>query len=211
MNDTSPQVVLVDDHLALRKGIELLLRAEGMRVIGVTASIDEARHMILTRKPDVAVLDIGLEGGSGLDLATELLAGQLDTGILLYTGLADQQQLRRGLDSGASGFALKAGSPTELVTAIRAVAEGGEYVDPRLARLLDPREGSEAMAQLSPREREVLDLLADGLTGEEVAEKLFLSPQTVQTHVRNLMRKLGARTRVHALALALRHREIDLA
>jgi DNA-binding NarL/FixJ family response regulator len=202
------QVVLVDDHLALRKGIELLLRAEGMHVIGVTDSVDEGERMILERRPDVAIVDIGLGDGSGLELASRVLEECPEIGILLYTGSVDQERLRQGLDSGARGFALKAGSPTELVAAIKAVAEGSEYMDPRLARLLDNRERT-AIDLLSPREREVVDLLADGLNADGIAERLFLSPQTVQTHVRNLMRKLGARTRVHAVALALRHRPIE--
>jgi DNA-binding NarL/FixJ family response regulator len=201
-----PQVVLVDDHLAVRKGLELLLQSEGMRVIGATESVDEARHMILSRKPDVAVVDIALGQGSGLHLIKDVLAGGTSTGILLYTGLVGQRQLREGLESGATGFALKAGSPDELVAAVRTVAEGGEYVDPRLARLLDQGRSRDLMALLSAREREVLELLAHGLTNEQVASRLFLSPRTVQTHVRNLMRKLGARSRVHALALAIGER-----
>jgi DNA-binding NarL/FixJ family response regulator len=114
-----------------------------------------------------------------------------------------QRQLREGLESGVTGFALKAGSPDELVGAIRTVADGGEYLDPRLARLLDKGQSRDLMALLSAREREVLELLAQGHTNEEVASRLYLSPRTVQTHVRNLMRKLGARSRIHALALAL--------
>lgn len=210
MQEDGLQVVIVDDHLALRKGIELLLRAEGIRVTGATESVAEGRRMIALRRPDVAIVDIGLEEGSGVDLARDVLAEDPEAGILLYTGAVDQERLRDGLASGARGFALKAGSPSELTDAVRTVAAGGEYVDPRLAQLLDARE-RDAMKLLSPREREVLDLLAAGLTGEEISDRLFLSPQTVQTHVRNLMRKLGARTRVHALALALRHQEIKLA
>jgi DNA-binding NarL/FixJ family response regulator len=204
------QIVLVDDHLALRKGIELLLRAEGIRVTGSTATVEGGRDMVLARQPDVAVVDVGLDGGSGIDLARQVLARRPDTGILLYTGgMLDQTTLREALGCGARGVALKAGAPAELIEAIRTVAGGGQYVDPRLAALLDARERG-ALCLLTRREREILDFLAGGLSGEEVAVRLVLSPQTVQTHVRNLMRKLGARTRVHALALALRHRETEL-
>jgi DNA-binding NarL/FixJ family response regulator len=165
---------------------------------------------VLARMPDVAVVDVGLDGGSGVDLARQVLARRPDTGILLYTGgMLDQTTLREALGCGARGVALKAGAPAELIEAIRTVAGGGQYVDPRLAALLDARERG-ALCLLTRREREILDFLAGGLSGEEVAVRLVLSPQTVQTHVRNLMRKLGARTRVHALALALRHRETEL-
>lgn len=210
MTGDALQIVLVDDHLALRKGIELLLRAEGIRVTGSTATVEGGRDMVLARLPDVAVVDVALDGGSGIDLARQVLARRPDTGILLYTGaMLDQTTLREALGCGARGVALKAGAPAELIEAIRTVAGGGQYVDPRLAALLDARERG-ALCLLTRREREILDFLAGGLSGEEVAVRLVLSPQTVQTHVRNLMRKLGARTRVHALALALRHRETEL-
>jgi DNA-binding NarL/FixJ family response regulator len=210
MTGDALEVVLVDDHLALRKGIELILRAEGIRVTGSTATVEGGRDMVLARMPDVAVVDVGLDGGSGIDLARQVLARRPDTGILLYTGgMLDQTTLREALGCGARGVALKAGAPAELIEAIRTVAGGGQYVDPRLAALLDTRERG-ALCLLTRREREILDFLAGGLSGEEVAVRLVLSPQTVQTHVRNLMRKLGARTRVHALALALRHRETEL-
>jgi DNA-binding NarL/FixJ family response regulator len=210
MTGDALEIVLVDDHLALRKGIELLLRAEGIRVTGSTATVKGGRDMVLARLPDVAVVDVGLDGGSGVDLARQVLARRPDTGILLYTGgMLDQTTLREALGCGARGVALKAGAPAELIEAIRTVAGGGQYVDPRLAALLDARE-CDALCLLTGREREILDFLAGGLSGEEVAVRLALSPQTVQTHVRNLMRKLGARTRVHALALALRHRETEL-
>jgi DNA-binding NarL/FixJ family response regulator len=210
MMRSEPQVVIVDDHPALRRGVELLLTADGLRVTGVAESASEAARMILARRPDVALVDIGLERGSGLEVTRSVLSVWAQAGILLYTGgSVDPDTLRDALASGARGIALKAGAPSELTSAIRAVAAGGEYVDPRLARLLDGRE-AETMQRLSPREREILELLVDGMTGEEIADHLVLSPQTVQTHVRNLMRKLGARTRVHAVAIALRSREIAL-
>jgi DNA-binding NarL/FixJ family response regulator len=211
MTDADPQAVLVDDHLALRKGVELLLRADGIRITGVADNASEARHMILARRPDVAIVDLALEeGGSGLDVARDVLAEWPEAGILIYTGgWVDQGTLRDAMACGARGFALKTGGPDELKAAVRAVAGGGEYVDPRLAQMLDAREAP-AVGRLSPREREVLDMLASGLTSQEIAARLVLSPQTVQTHVRNLVRRLGARNRVHALAIALRYHEIDL-
>jgi DNA-binding NarL/FixJ family response regulator len=202
------QAVLVEDHLALRKGLELLLRDQGIRIVGVAETPAAGIRIVLARKPDVAIVDMSLEDGSGIEVAREVLAREPGTGILFYTGSTDQALLQEALDSGARGFALKAGGPSELLTAVRVVAAGGEYVDPRVARLLDA--GDVPQQVLSPREREVIDLLAGGLKGEEVAERLFLSPETVQTHVRNLMRKLGARTRVHALAIAIKQREIEV-
>ena len=115
-----------------------------------------------------------------------------------------EELLFSGLDSGARGYALKEGSPRELVEALALVAGGGSYVDPRLRPALLSRRATERLPSLSNREREILDLLAQGLTGEGVAEQLFISAETVKTHIRNAMNKLEAHTRVHAIAIALR-------
>jgi DNA-binding NarL/FixJ family response regulator len=201
------QVVLVEDHLAIRKGVELLLRSEGMRVIGVADTLADGERMIKVRKPDVAIIDIGLGETSGLDVARAVLAEDSAAGILIYTAEDDEPHLREALDCGARGFALKSGAPHELLAAIRAVAAGGEYVDPRVAAMLNV---DERVPALTPREREVVGLLAEGLRTQDIARHLVLSPMTVDTHARNVMRKLGARTRVHALAIAIKVQEIEL-
>ena len=128
---------------------------------------------------------------------------------MLYTGSSDEELLFDGLDSGARGYALKDGSPRELVEALGLVAGGGSYVDPRLRPALLSRRSTERLPSLSNREREILDLLAQGLTGEQVAELLVLSSETVKTHIRNAMNKLEAHTRVHAIAIALREGYIE--
>jgi DNA-binding NarL/FixJ family response regulator len=204
----SVTVVIVEDHLALRKGLELLLRGTEFSVIGTADDAEEGQRIIERSRPDVAIVDIGLPGRSGLELTRRLLKSAPDLGVLLYTGIGDKNTLTRALDSGARGLALKAGSTDELMTALRTVARGASYVDDRLRPLLAARFTSERIGVLSPREREVLDLLAKGLNGEEVAERLVLSPETVRTHVRNAMEKLDASTRVHAVAIALRRGEI---
>jgi DNA-binding NarL/FixJ family response regulator len=155
-------------------------------------------------EPDVALVDIRLGEDDGIDLTRKLLASDPERRIVLYTGNADEDLLFSGLDSGARGYALKDGSPRELVDALALVADGGSYVDPRLRPALLSRRSTERLPSLSNREREVLDLLAQGLTGEQVAERLVLSAETVKTHVRNAMSKLEAHTRVHAIAIALR-------
>jgi DNA-binding NarL/FixJ family response regulator len=201
-------VLLVEDHLALRKGLELLLRGEGFHVIGSAGTADEGLRMFTARRPQVAVLDVDLASGSGADLAKQILAMDPDAGVLVYTGLRDRATIEEVAACGARGFALKTGGPQELITAISAVARGGVYVDAAVAAMLAPRPSRAGV--LTEREREILDRLATGLTGEEVAVELFLSPETIRTHLRNAMRKLGARTRVHAVAQAVRLREISL-
>jgi DNA-binding NarL/FixJ family response regulator len=203
-------LVLVEDHLALREGLELLLTREGCKVVGSVGDPEEAVEIIERTGPDVAIVDIRLPGESGIGLTRRLLRDRPDLGVVLYTGHSDVQLLYEGLDSGARGYALKDGPPEELLEAIRSIAAGGTYVDPRLRPALLSRGATRRVPHLSPREREILDLLAQGLTGERIATQLFLSPETVRTHVRNAMEKLEANTRVHAIAIALRQGEIAL-
>ncbi len=206
--ETSPlNVVIVDDHVALRRGMELLLRRSGHHVIGTADNAEAAEALILRRSPDVALVDLSLPGMSGADLTRSLLRANPGLRILLYTGTADEAELLEGLDAGAAGFALKSGDPAELEQAILTVAAGEDYLDPRLAPLL-AKAGNGRLRILSPREREILGLISQGLSGEEAARQLVLSSETVRTHVRNAMSKLGAATRAHAVALALQRGEI---
>jgi DNA-binding NarL/FixJ family response regulator len=198
------RLVLIEDHQALREGLELLLDREGLVVVGTAGTAREGRELVERLNPDVAVIDIRLGEDSGIKLTAELVDAQPDRRIVLYTGSNDVDMLISGLDSGARGYALKDGTPTELKTAVTTVAEGGTYVDPRLHPALLSRKATQTQRVLSKREREIMDLLAQGLTGEQVAERLFLSPETIKTHIRNAMSKLEANTRVHAIAIALR-------
>ena len=195
---------MIEDHQALREGLELLLDREGLVVVGTAGTAREGRELVERLNPDVAVIDIRLGEDSGIKLTAELVDAEPDRRIVLYTGSNDVDLLISGLDSGARGYALKDGTPTELKTAVATVAEGGTYVDPRLHPALLSRKATQTQRVLSKREREIMDLLAQGLTGEQVAERLFLSPETIKTHIRNAMSKLEANTRVHAIAIALR-------
>lgn len=209
LSETKPlNVVIVDDHVALRRGMELLLRRAGHHVVGTADDAESGEALILRRNPDVALVDLALPGMSGAQLTRSLLRSDPGLRIILYTGAADERQLLDALDAGAAGFALKSGDPEELEEAIRTVAAGGDYIDPRLTPLL-AKGGSGKTRTLSPREREIMGLLSRGLSGEEAAKQLFLSSETVRTHVRNAMSKLGAATRAHAVALALQRGEID--
>jgi DNA-binding NarL/FixJ family response regulator len=180
------------------------LDREGCTVVGTAGSLDEGEALISQTDPDVAVVDIRLGEESGIELTRRLLDANPDRRVVLYTGESDSDVLFDALDSGARGYALKEGSPSELVGALQTVADGGTYVDPRLRPALLSRRATQRLPALSPREREIMDLLAQGLTGEQVAERLVLSAETVKTHIRNAMTKLEASTRVHAVAIALR-------
>ncbi|HYF27809.1 MAG TPA: response regulator transcription factor [Baekduia sp.] len=205
-----PSLVIVDDHEALREGLAALLRAGGVDVVGTAGNAASGVDLVDVLRPDVAIVDIRLPDGDGIQLTRDLLARHPDLGVVLYTGDADAELLYDGLDSGARGYALKAGSTQELLGAIDSVASGGSYVDPRLDRILLSPRATSKVPQLSPREREIMHLMAEGLTAEAIAQRITVSVETVRTHVRNVIRKLQARNRVHAIAIALERGEIAL-
>lgn len=204
------KIMIVDDHEALREGLEVMLIHSGHEVLGVSGDAAAALELLEVAEPDVAIVDIRLPDGSGIALTRELLARRPDLGVILYTGDADAELLFEGLDSGARGYALKAGSIEELGDAIERVAHGGSYVDPRLDRILLSPRATARVPQLSSREREIMHLMAEGLTADAIGHRLTISVETVRTHARNVIGKLQARNRVHAIALALERGEIAL-
>ena len=204
------KLVIIDDHEALREGLAILLGQAGHDIVGTAGNSAAALDVLEHAEPDVALVDIRLPDGSGIDLTRELLRRSPGLGVVLYTGEADVDLLTDGLDSGARGYALKAGSTDELRAAIERVAEGGTYVDPRLDPVLLSERATARVPQLTPREREIMHLMAEGLTGDAIGDRLAVSVETVRTHVRNVIRKLQARNRVHAIAIALERGEIAL-
>jgi DNA-binding NarL/FixJ family response regulator len=204
------RVAIVDDHEALREGLARLLSEHGLQVVGSAGNAAAAADLVDHTEPDVALIDIRLPDQSGIELTRVLLARRPRLGVVLYTGDSDAELLYGGLDSGARGYALKAGSMTELVGAIERVAGGGTYVDPRLDRILLSERATARVPQLSPREKQITHLMAEGRTAEAIGGELGVSVETVRTHVRNVIRKLQARNRVHAIALALERGEIAL-
>jgi DNA-binding NarL/FixJ family response regulator len=204
------KLVIVDDHEALREALALLLTQSGVDVVGAAGNVAAGIDLIEHADVDVALVDIRLPDGSGIDLTRELLVRRPGLGVILYTGDSDVDLLHRGLDSGARGYALKAGSLEELSAAIARVAEGGSYVDPRLDRVLHAPRATARVTQLSPRERQIIALMAEGLTAERIGDEISVSVETVRTHVRNVIRKLQARNRVHAIAIALERGEVAL-
>jgi DNA-binding NarL/FixJ family response regulator len=202
------ELVLVDDHVALRDGLQNLLERRGFSTIGVASTVAEATILLQTAQPDVAVIDVQLPDGSGLALTRRLHREKPDLAVMIYTGLEDAGTLAEALESGARGFALKVGGIAKLIGGLRLLARGESYVDPALTALLDAEVDSRRMV-LTRREREVYGLLAEGMTGEEVAVRLTISPETIRTHIRNGMEKLHARTRAGAVVEAMRSHEID--
>jgi DNA-binding NarL/FixJ family response regulator len=199
--------LIADDHEVVREGLRLSLsRAPHIRVIGEAGDGDSAVSMAERRRPDVVIMDIRMPGMDGLEATKELQERVPGTAVLLFTAFGEKSLLSRGLDAGAKGYLLKEAPSQTLVRAIEKLAEGEGYVDPSLMPTFLNRDGHDL---LTPRERQILQLLADGMSNADVAAKLFISQETVKSHVRHILAKLEADTRTHAVAIALRESIID--
>jgi DNA-binding NarL/FixJ family response regulator len=181
-----------------------ILAAHGVEVVGRAADGEDALAQIEAKKPRVAVVDVKMPRLSGIELAKRASMTAPDTSIIFYTAYGDRALLSEALDVGARGFVLKEAPLPDLVRAVERVAAGEAYVDPVLAGVLVSSSATDKLPTLTQREREVLRLLADGLSNEEIGKRLFISPETVRTHVRKAMAKLEADTRTQAVAIALR-------
>ena len=200
--------LIVDDHEVVREGLRLSLsRASHIRVIGEASDGASAVELAQRRKPDVVIMDVRMPGMDGLE-ATKLLTDRVpDAKVLIFTAYSEKSLLSRGLESGAKGYILKEAPHQTLVRAIEKVAAGESFVDPALMPAF--LTGKEQNDMLTSREREILQLLADGMSNADVAGRLFISQETVKSHVRHILAKLEADTRTHAVAIALRDAIID--
>ena len=201
---TGVECVVADDHPAVLDAVTSFLERRGIRVTGKARDGDEALALLEAEQPTVALLDIRMPGVSGIDVARRAGRAAPETAIILYTGFGDRELLTEALDAGVRGFVLKEAPLEDLVRAVETVAAGGTYVDPVLAGVLASSEATSRIPKITQREREVLRLLADGLGNDEIGRRLYISPETVRTHVRKAMDKLDADTRTQAVAEALR-------
>jgi DNA-binding NarL/FixJ family response regulator len=200
--------LIVDDHEVVREGLRLSLsRAPHIRVIGEASDGASGVSLAERRRPDVVIMDIRMPGMDGLE-ATKLLSEKApDIPVLIFTAYGERSLLGRGLESGAKGYVLKEAPHQTLVRAIEKLSAGEGFVDPALMPAF--LEGKEKDEMLTAREREILQLLADGMSNADVASRLFISQETVKSHVRHILTKLEADTRTHAVAIALRDSIID--
>ena len=200
--------LIVDDHEVVREGLRLSLsRASHIRVIGEASDGAGAVDLVERRKPDVVIMDVRMPGMDGLEATKEILKVVPDTAVLIFTAFSERSLLARGLESGARGYILKEAPHDTLLRAIERIARGEGFVDPALMPAF--LSGKDQAEMLTPREREILQLLADGMSNADVAAKLFISQETVKSHVRHILTKLEADTRTHAVAIALRESIID--
>jgi DNA-binding NarL/FixJ family response regulator len=211
MNDAPLRFLLADDHAVVRAGVEQILSAEFnvtfLHAENASDALDVARH----EKPDLILLDVSLPGRSGLDVLGELKSAQPQTPILILSMHAEEQFALRALRGGASGYVTKSTVPTELVQAVKKVLEGGHYVSASLAEVLAAAMASASPdtalshETLSPREFEVLRMIALGKSGKEIAAELSLSFKTVSTYRTRVSEKLHLRTNADMTQYCLRH------
>lgn len=210
---TTKAVVVVEDDRGLREQlVKILNLANGIRCVWACPNGEEALRVVPQRRPDVVLMDIGLPGMSGIDCAAKLKEKLPDLQIIILTVYEDTESIFRALKAGADGYLIKSSSPVKLLEAIQDVSKGGAAMSSPIARKvvqyfhLLPRAGNgknSTSDDLSPREREVLDLLASGYIYKEIGDKLGIRTETVRTHVKNICEKMHVRNRVEAVA---RHR-----
>jgi DNA-binding NarL/FixJ family response regulator len=195
--------VIADDHPPVLQFLSRYLSNNGITITASTRDGEEALRKIEQTHPTVAVLDARMPRLTGLEVL-RALGTSSTTRVILYTGYGDDALLSDALDAGVAGVIDKEAPLDDLVRAIRIVAEGGTYLDPTAAAALIAQRRRNKTRELTQRERDVLRLLADGNSNEQIGSSLSISPQTVRTHVQKAMEKLGASTRVQAVATALR-------
>ncbi|GAC68952.1 response regulator [Gordonia soli] len=211
--DRPVRVFLVDDHELVRRGLrDLLGTASDVEVIGEAASVAEAAVGIGASVPDVAVLDVRLPDGNGVELCRDVRAAHPEVRCLMLTSYADDEALLAAVLAGASGFVLKQILGQDLVAAVRTVGHGGSLLDDRSTRALldrlrdsqNPR--TDPLAELTDQERQVFELIGEGLTNRQIAARMFLAEKTIKNYVSRVLSKLDMqrRTQVAVLATELR-------
>jgi two-component system, NarL family, response regulator DevR len=204
------RVFLLDDHEVVRRGLRELLEADGgLEVVGEAGTAEEAIARIPPTRPDVAVLDVRLPDGDGIEVCREVRSSHPEIQCVILTSFTDDQALLQAILAGASGYVAKQLKGDDIVDAVRQVAAGQSLLDPAVTarareRLLaEPRE-DERVARLSAQERTILDLIADGLTNRQIATELNLAEKTVKNYVSNLLSKMGMERRTQAAVYAAR-------
>ncbi|MCA9932579.1 MAG: response regulator transcription factor [Ardenticatenaceae bacterium] len=211
------KLMLVDDHALVRSGIRMLLQAQSdMEIVAEVESGEEAVAKTQDLRPNVVLMDVEMPDMNGIEATRLIKEGVPETAVLALTMYEDDQYFFEMLKAGASGYVPKRAAPDELVTAIRTVSQGGVFLYPSLAArlvkdyLYRDEEEEESGDVLTPREQEVLVLIAEGLTNAEIGEKLVISVKTVDRHRENIMRKLNMHSRIDLVKYAIKKGLIDL-
>lgn len=214
-NESVPiRVFLLDDHELVRRGVRDLLRAhDDLLVVGEAGTAEEALRQIPQLQPDVAVLDVRLSDDpsamTGIEVCRDIRSAHAEIACIILTSYADDEALLTAIMAGAAGYVLKQIHGNDLVNAVRRVAAGESLLDPAmtarvLERLRAPSKTDDPLAILTPQERRILDLIAEGLTNRQIGEAMYLAEKTVKNYVSNLLAKLGMERRTQAAAFAAR-------
>jgi two-component system, NarL family, response regulator DevR len=204
------RVVLLDDHEVVRRGLRELFDAEDdLTVVGEAGTAEEALARVPSTRPDVAVLDVRLPDGDGVEVCRDLRSNMPELKCLMLTSFADDEALFSAILAGASGYVLKQIKGSDLVSAVRRVAAGESLLDPSLTRqVMERLRGEnvedERLARLTTQERNILELIADGKTNRQIADELYLAEKTVKNYVSNLLSKMGFARRTEAAVYAAR-------
>jgi len=211
MNDGDViRVFLLDDHEVVRRGVRDLLEAEDdIEVVGEAGTAEQALARIPPTRPHVAVLDVRLPDGDGVSVCREIRSEHPDIQCLMLTSFSDDEALFQAIMAGAAGYLLKQIKGTDIVDGVRRVARGESLLDPTvtkrvLDRLRKPPEEDERLARLTPQERRILELIAEGMTNRQIADTIHLAEKTVKNYVSNLLAKLGMERRTQAAVYAAR-------
>ena len=200
----------VDDHPVLEEGLDLLFGTiDDLELVGSVATGEEAIEAVSELEPEVVLVDVRLPGIDGISAVKRIARAAPAVRSVIFSAYGDRRLLSDAIAAGASGYVLKGSPPEDLLRAIRTVADGRAFVDPSLSPMLVMTDGGDGERQLSEREREITRLLAEGLHTVQVAERIGLSVETVKADTKRVIGKLGAHTRTHAVALALRQALID--
>ncbi|HTZ08163.1 MAG TPA: response regulator transcription factor [Acidimicrobiales bacterium] len=204
------RVFLLDDHEVVRRGLRELFEAEDdLEVVGEAGTAQEALARVPATRPDVAVLDVRLPDGDGVEVCRDLRSAMPELTCLMLTSFADDEALFSAILAGASGYVLKQIKGGDLVTAVRRVAAGESLLDPALTRqVMERLRGEnvedERLARLTAQERNILELIADGKTNRQIADEMYLAEKTVKNYVSNLLSKMGFARRTEAAVYAAR-------
>jgi two-component system, NarL family, response regulator DevR len=205
----SPNITafLMDDHEVVRQGVRALLESAGdIVVVGEAANASEAIARIPALRPDVAILDVRVPDGNGIEVCREVRS-RVGTKCLMLTSYSDDEALFEAIMAGAAGYVLKQVRGTELLTAVTRVAAGESLLDPAITvrvlnRLRSPSDADPRLARLTPQERRILHLIADGMTNRQIAREMHLAEKTIKNYVSNLLTKLGMERRTEAAVFA---------
>jgi len=216
MTPEAVRVVLVDDHDLLRRGIKTMLETEGIEVVGEGADGTDALRLVEETLPDIVIVDVIMPKKDGIEATREIKDAYPNIGVVVLSGHDEKRFVFDALKAGASGYLLKTAELEEVVATVREVALGHAKLDPELADQIisefqsyQVAEVAEVFQPLTPREREILQLMSDGLPNKAIAARLSISERTVTTHVANIYSKLHVNNRVSAIQEAMRRRILD--